>query len=365
MALIGIYSDVHISHNSSILPTYLNSDDAYTTRLKMCKESIQWAYKEFEKENVDMIVNCGDTFNSHTVSSDEISAYIDAIKNIHNLHQWKPYCDVTLLGNHDKFNDRFNSVDMLRLIDYSNLVQDYYYYDAGDCDIYCISFYESKYFVDMIHNMLSKYPRLHDKAILFMHGDINGSTLSGTKKIENHIGTDFLTKYFNVIINGHIHCHERIYNQNNRQIYNIGSLTSHSFADSNNHIPACYILNTNNNAIRLINNPHAILFKSYVINNDNDLYKIKKELEINNKVILKVKCPFDMKEDVENYIKKIPNILKYKFIFIYENIIKTDNNEILSNNLISKSIKDEFITFLNNREDLKGNIDDYIKIILR
>ena len=44
MAKIGIYSDVHISHNSSIMPTFLGEyDNKYTTRLKMCIDSMKWA----------------------------------------------------------------------------------------------------------------------------------------------------------------------------------------------------------------------------------------------------------------------------------------------------------------------------------
>lgn len=369
MALIGIYSDVHISHSSSILPTYVD-DSTYTTRLNMCKESIKWAYKEFEKRKVDVVVNCGDLYNSHTISSDELDTYISIISDIYkpnNQLSWEPNLDITIPGNHDKFNNAFNSLAMLNLTNYSQLVNEYMYFTLSNYDCYAIAFYDAKEFVDKVLEMLEQYPRKHSKAILFMHGDINGSMLSGTKRIENHIGTDFLTKYFDVVINGHIHCHELIYQQNDKRIYNIGSLTSHSFADSNNHNPACWIFDTETGIIEQVNNPHAIVFKSYVINNNDEVAVMLNDINFDNgysKVILKVKCPFDMKEQVEKVISHTSKIMKCKFVFTYNTEIKSDSktNEV-SVVSTSNDIKDDFITFLTDRTDLKGNIDEYINVI--
>lgn len=365
MALIGIYSDVHISHNSSIIPTFLN-DDLYTTRLKMCRESIKWAYKEFEKQNVDTVINCGDLFNSHTISSDELNTYVSLIKDVYSPYnsKWNPTLDYTISGNHDKFNNTFNSLDMLRLTDYSKLVNEYDYFSLDNWDCYIVSFYDTNEFVSIIHDMLIKYPRKNSKALIFMHGDINGSMLSGVKRIENHIGTDFLTNYFDVVINGHIHCHELIYKQNNKRIYNIGSLTSHSFADSNNHVPACYIFNTETEKIEQIKNPHAILFKSYEVKDNNDLEAMIKDIgKYLNKLIIKIKCPIDIKEVIEHNIANIDTILKIKFIFTYNKHANIEAINESTNVDNSMDIKDEFIMFLSSRDDLKNNLDSYISAI--
>lgn len=363
MALIGIYSDVHISHNSSIIPTYMNDTD-YTTRLKMCKDSIIWAYKEFEKRNVNLVVNCGDTFNSHTITSDELSTYVDVINKIYKPYDtWGPTLDITLLGNHDKFNDKFSSIDMIRLTNYSHLVQDYYYCFMDDIDMYFISFYNSDEFINKISEMLKKYPRLCSKSILFMHGDINGSTLSGMKKIENHISKNVLTNDFDIIINGHIHCHEMIFNQDNKQIYNIGSLTTHSFADSNNHYGACYVLDTNTGNIEKIINPYQILFRTYNISSNKDKQNLSDYINYNSNLnmILKIKCPYEYKDSLDELLSKYKNILKYKYIFTYDK--KENDDTLIINNKKSVDIKDEFITFLSNRIDLKANVEDYIKVL--
>lgn len=362
---IGIYSDTHISRTSSILPTYENESE-YTTRLNMCKNSLNWAYKEFEKRNVNLVINTGDTFNSHNISSDEMSTYVEFIKSSFNPYDaWTPELDITIIGNHDKFNDKFNSLDLLKLTDYTHLVQDYYYCDRENIDVYAISFYDANEFCNKILEMLEKYPKQHDKAILFMHGDINGSCLTGIKRIENHIPTDFLTQYFDIIFNGHIHCHELIYNKNNKKIYNIGSLTSHSFADSNNHIPACWIYDTELDELTRVDNPYAILFKTYDISTEEAIVTMKDNISKNvNFHILKLKMPYSLKEYAENIINSLSNVLKYKFIFTYNNEIideKENNKEKII--LTSNDIKDEFIEFLSQRDDLKDNLDKYISII--
>ena len=97
---IGIYSDVHISRTSSIMPLYLNENSKYTLRLQNCINSMNEMYQTFENKNVDLIINCGDTFNSHTISVDEISSYLDI--------NHKSFCkELVIVGNHDKYNNVF------------------------------------------------------------------------------------------------------------------------------------------------------------------------------------------------------------------------------------------------------------------
>lgn len=372
MAKIGIYSDVHISHNSSIMPTFLD-EGIYTTRLDMCKKSIKWMYEQFEKKKVDMVVNCGDLYNSHTVTADEIHALVHTVNEIYKPYEvigWSPTLDVTIPGNHDKFNNTFNSLEFLKFNGYTQLVDKYMYFNTNGVDIpngwdcYAVSFQDAKDFVNVISEMLDEYPRCNPKAILFMHGDINGSMLSAGKRITNHIGTDFLSEHFDLVINGHIHCHELIYNKNGKRIFNIGSLTSHSFADSNNHIPACYILDTETGEIEQISNPHAILFKSYEVSDKNDLNLMFEDItSSSNKSIIKIKCSIDLKEEIESIINSIPQIIKSKFIFTYnKNISNTLQSDSVDMNT-QGDIKDEFITFLSGRQDLKCDISDYINVI--
>lgn len=364
MAKIGIFSDVHISRSSSIMPTYLDEHNPYTTRLKMCIDSMKWSYKQFKDNNVDIIINCGDTFNSHTVSSDELSAMTNIIEEINIPLTFPNY---TLVGNHDKFNNTFNSLSWVNLLENTTVVNDYIHLAYDDCDIYCISYYESSEFTDKIQEMLTTYPRECSKAILFMHGDINGSKLSGNKSITNEIGQDKLIDNFDLIINGHIHCHDVIYNKNDKKIINIGSLTTHSFADSNNHLGKCYILDTDTFEITDIINPHQILFRAFSYDEPIKLHEELKAIKDLNSIV-KIKCNSKDKETVESILSHYDNIIKYKLVISYDkldSIPDTSNDDIVDedNNINNVNIDTQFVTFLNSRNDLKADVNKYLSLL--
>lgn len=366
MSKIGIYSDVHISRTSSILPLFGNEEDVYTYRLKCCSDSIIEAYNYFKNNNVDVVINCGDTFNANSLTSDEQTTYVNTLKNIYNSFDSEtlPFLDITLVGNHDKFNNIFNACSLLQLTTSSRLINDYFYFDRDDCDCYCISYFDSDDFINRIESMLQNYPKQHSKSILFMHGDINGSKLTGCKTIENRISRKYLTSNFDIVINGHIHCNDVIYDKDDKKVINIGSLTSHSFADSNDHVPAFYILDTEDLSIVQIKNLNVPVFKSYNIYSHHDLDNMIDELnKCNNKIILKIKCPYDFKDYINDNIKNNKNIIKIKFIITYDNKQKIES--VNSNVLIksNNSIEEQFINFLKNREDLKDNIDTYVSLI--
>lgn len=363
MAKIGIYSDVHISKTSSILPAYLNDKSVYTTRLQMCLESLKYAHRIFNSNNVDMIVNCGDTFDSHTISSEEQHAYVETLVSCENNSN----CVFkTLVGNHDRLNNIFSSIDMLELKNPGEIVTLYDYCAIDNCDLYFMSFFESSEFLDKLQEMLQIFPRQHEKAILFMHGDINGSTLNGNKKIENRISTEILANHFDMVINGHIHCHELIYKQNNTLIYNIGSLTSHSFADNEEYIPSCWILDTDAFEVIEFKNPNAILFKTMEIFDDSYISDIDDKCKTDNPVVLKIKTTNDLKDDIESCLKSISNVIKYKFIFSYKaDLIKSERLDVDTDlgDASAKPIESEFIDFLSSRDDLKDDLQIYIDSI--
>ena len=377
MAKIGIYSDVHISHNSSILPTYLkNYEDndirnEYTQRLNMCRDSMIWAYNQFAHSGVDIIVNCGDTFNSHTITSDESKTLIDTILNIYNpkdSSKFTPLLDVTLVGNHDKFNDTFNSLAPLGLTDYTILIDAKpLSYELDDCILFFIGYCNTEEFISKITELLEPYSDSDKRKILFMHGDINGSSLTGNKKIENHIPKDFLYDRFDVVFNGHIHNYEVLYNKDGKEIYNIGSLTTHSFADNNEHIGKCFVYDTESKKLFQFLNPYSILFRTYEISKETLNHLMLDLRESEYKYVLKIKTIIDLKDDIEKILKSLNNVLKYKFVFNYNNTLKDSNNtlddESKKVDINSDSIEDQFINFLSNRDDLKGNIDTYKKIV--
>ena len=381
---IGIYSDVHISRNSSIMPIYLNDNDVLTTRLRMCSDSLSFMRETFKKEKVDLIVNCGDTFNAHTVTADELSMYSQYLYNYNNEDDIE---EVTLVGNHDMYNEQFNTM----YIKFKNVIQCYnpsYKYYPGKCELGFISYEEDvekfKEKLDKIINQLC--PTKECLRVLFMHGDINGSKLFGTKRIENRISRQWLLEHFDIIINGHIHGHEIIYNsiETNKKIINIGSLTTHSFSDVDDHLGACYILDTNTGKIERFINPYQILFKSYEINTLDDinkvcgilgrLFEIDNNFKYEKNLILRLKCRYALKEIIDNEILSLPYILKSKIIYTYDKLVLNDSKEEIiedKNNddpnaidaQLNNKLANDFIYFLNSIDDLKAPLEKYINIV--
>ena len=79
MSRILIYSDLHCSYTSSILPLYSKNTNGFTTRLQMIIDTGKWISDIAEKEPVDLIVNGGDTFDSILVKAEELSAVQKAL----------------------------------------------------------------------------------------------------------------------------------------------------------------------------------------------------------------------------------------------------------------------------------------------
>lgn len=376
---IGIYSDVHISRNNGIMPLYLNkNENGYTTRLDFCRKAMGYVYQTFSKEKVDLIINCGDTFNSHTVTSDELKCFSEIYgSKMYGSESQRPK-EFIIVGNHDKFNDSFSSIDLLNCFKTFNIqvVKDYEWDSWEGVDIYLIGYFKTEEFNQKIQEMLEKYPRQHDKAILFMHGDINGSTLFGSKKITNQIDNEMLYDKFDIVVNGHIHCAEMINKKDNKLIMNIGSLTTHSFADSNNHVGSFYVYDTDTDIwVRHIN-PYQILFRYYIIENQKDLEELKDKLLMlendNLSVILKIKCKNKFKDTIEQYLDKhCANIVSCKYILMYDTESNSDENNSSTETIntqtninISGNIKNEFISFLKTSGELKHDMQDYENLIL-
>ena len=356
--LIGIYSDLHVSRNSSILPLYINDDKDYSYRLHLCQNTLKYIHKIFKQENVDLIVNCGDTFDSHTISSDVASIYLSTIESIILKDDYDIYEDI-LIGNHDMYNKRFNISCISNLSKYMNTVngQKSIFSDYCKCDIYELSYNSSKDFSNEVLKLLDKYPRKYDKAILFMHGDINGSKLNSDIKINDGISQQSLLEYFDIIINGHIHTTDILYDKNDKQIINIGSCMSHNFSDDDNHIGKFYIFDTE--CMRIIKefiNPYQVLFRTWYIFNKDSLINYLNNLETNvDGYVLKIVTNEDLQELIDNRVKKSLgdfNCLKIKYIIRYDITKKEDNSEelyVINND----NIQDDFLKFLqlNNKND--------------
>ena len=98
---VGIYTDIHCSYTSSILPLHIDNS-CYTARLKMVVDTFKWMYELFEHNNVDYIVNCGDLFDSYRLRAEEISAMAESLSYNSGIPEYH------IIGNHEVMDVRRN-----------------------------------------------------------------------------------------------------------------------------------------------------------------------------------------------------------------------------------------------------------------
>lgn len=332
-----IYSDVHISRTSSILPL-TSSVQNYTYRQNMIIETARWMSGLINDLKPDMILNLGDTFDQNTLSSYDV----DTANEFFNKFP-KRIPHFILCGNHEMLNQDYNVLklldnkDNISIIDKPETIENIMtlvpYCDYNDLDL---SQYNSKY--------------------LFLHHDIYGSKVSPTNTLDFGISQDSLSK-FDLVFNGHVHASSRFGN-----VINVGSITTHSFADSSETVPTCYLFDTITQEITEYSNICCPLFRKIPANTIEELHSSLGILDSRFNYVLHIDCAFEIKQEVEGFLKDIPNIITYK---ITTKSIKQDEqiqeNEVkIESNLdVMKSFKD----FLNTGVELRYPMNLYNEIL--
>lgn len=344
---IGIYSDLHISVTSSIMPIYCK-DSKYTTRLQMMIDTARWMYKVFEDEKVELILNGGDTMDSHTIRSEEISA----LSEFYSYSRGVP--EIHIPGNHEILDTELNfySDSILNNLDFITI------YDKPTKVNDIISVIPYMRAEDISNDMLKS---LSNK-ILLSHIDIKGSHLRPDYIMDSGVNPELLSEYFEFTVNGHLHTAEKL-DTTNGIIWNIGSITSGSFNDNNNYIPSICILDTETMNIKRVSNPCAILFRRMNIDSIENLKSKIKSLDKKYKYILRVTAPYNIREATRSILGDEKSIVTYRVV---SDMSKSHSISIAnSNDLdIKTDMKKEFIEFLNkNSESLNYPLEEYLNVI--
>lgn len=354
---LGIYSDVHACYTSSIMPNHSN-DSKYSVRLQMVIDTFKWMYEQFEKENVDLICNCGDLFDRHTVRAEELNAVSDAYKYS------KGTKEIHIVGNHEILdtNRDFYSTALLSNFPFITICDSPMKIDDT---ISVLPYMRTEDITDALLRGLSN-------KVLLSHIDIMGSHLRADYIMDTGVNCELLAEYFDMTINGHLHTAEKMDTTKN-QVWNIGSLTSSSFSDSNEYIPSICIYDTDTKKLKRINCPYAILFRRMTITSLKDLLSRLETLNnishgnqnINNgkyRYILRVNAPYDIKDKVRDIINNTDNIIASKVTVIVDDntvirTVKTDKIDTV------QDVKNEFSKFLDSVETLKYPINLYKNIL--
>jgi DNA repair exonuclease SbcCD nuclease subunit len=185
-------------------------------RFDLALNFLSWLDKTIEEQKPDLVVNLGDTFDTHAVLRSEVLN--EFMKHVYRvLDQGIPY--VYLLGNHDMYKP--NNAKYHALLSFKNKIENFYVVDEV-CNLFGMTF------VPYQHN-IANFP-LDSLPVVVAHQTFIGADYG---PIRDTIGVDpgRLTSC-EIVISGHIHTRQRLVGESTRcDILYVGSPFSQSASD--------------------------------------------------------------------------------------------------------------------------------------
>lgn len=351
---IFMYSDLHISRTSSIMPL-TSSINKYTYRQNMILELGKYLENIIDEQKPDLIINLGDTFDNHTITSYDIdiaSKFFECFRMLNIPH-------IVLVGNHEMINQDFNAIEILNNINNITVISEP---STVNTDIIL----SAKLSLQQPNVKLAFLPYCDYRDILefpegdflFSHQDIQGSCIRGDFKLPNGINQNDLSKY-KLVFNGHIHKSSIMKN-----IINVGSISTHSFSDDQENVPKCYIFDTNTLDLTTYKPTCCPLFRKVEIKkNISELYAFMDQLDKNYKYILHIICPFELKDEIKSYIEQNEFVINSRISIIGSiKEVKEENKNNTVNLSSNIDILQNFKDFL-NITDLKYPLELYADVL--
>lgn len=351
---IFMYSDLHISRTSSIMPL-TSSINKYTYRQNMILELGKYLVNIIDEQKPDLIINLGDTFDNHTITSYDIdiaSKFFECFRMFNIPH-------IVLVGNHEMINQDFNAIEILNNINNITVISEPSTVNTDIILLTKLSLQQPNVKLAFLpycdYRDILEFP---DGDFLFSHQDIQGSCIRGDFKLPNGIDQNDLSKY-KLVFNGHIHKSSIMKN-----IINVGSISTHSFSDDQENVPKCYIFDTNTLDLTTYKPTCCPLFRKVEIKkNISELYAFMDQLDKNYKYILHIICPFELKDEIKSFIEQNEFVINSRISItgsIKEVKEENKNNTInLSSNI---DILQNFKDFL-NITDLKYPLELYADVL--
>lgn len=348
---IFMYSDLHISKTSSIFPlTY--KDSKYTYRQNMIIETGKYLANLINELKPDMIINLGDTFDQHTITSYDIDVASEFFKCFRYLNI--PH--LVLVGNHEMINTDFNAIQMLSNINNITVISEPT--KTGTATLLSNDSNEQISLAFMPYREFRDITEFPDGDFLFSHLDIVGMKIRGDYEMQDGVSVDQLSKY-RLVFNGHIHKPSIKGN-----IVNVGSISTHSFADDNNSVPQCYMFDTETLDLQTFKPIICPLFRK--IDDIHTLEDLKARLEVLDKTykyIVHVTCDFEIRDDVKTFLENEDNILANRLNAKVDKVSQTTANNVENTEIQSNiDIKKVFTEFLDT-VDLRYPKELYLDVL--
>ena len=356
---IFMYSDVHICKTSSILP---HTEGIYSYRQKMIMETGKWLESIIDEHRPDLIVNLGDTFDQHTITSYDIDTAYEFFKCFRMFNI--PH--IVLVGNHEMINQEFNAVKILNNINNITVISEPCTINTNllttvrhsDADLSNVSTNEDIKLAFLPYCNFRDIRFLPEGDILFSHMDIQGSQIRENVKLEEGLTKNQLSKY-KLVFNGHIHKPSI-----SDSVINVGSITTHSFSDDENSFPTCYIYNSETNDLQQFFSTICPLFRKIEISNLETLQSYLNNLNRKYNYCINCICPFEIKDEVKRLLEIDKNIISTR-INVKMRINENKNERSLDLNIqTSMEIEKTFSEFLTSEKiDLKYPLKYYKDVI--
>lgn len=343
---IGMYTDIHCAYTSSILPIHCEGTK-YTTRLKMIIDTFKWMYSVFSAQNVEIIVNCGDLFDSHNLRSEEISAMSEALSYSRGVPEYH------VLGNHEILDKRRNFYASAMLSNYAHIT-------IVDVPLKLKNGLSFLPYMEVreVNECLS----LISNKVLFSHIDIQGSRLNQFHVLEEGVQVSSLSDIFGYVFNGHIHTYQNL----GKGVYNIGATTSYSFADDMQYDPSICIFDTDTGELTRIRNPYAIKFIKAECSAESQLAAIKSFLNsmLDRQLVLRISCESQFKYQLSELLDAYDNVVTYRIQSSSIDNSELDSEFEKSNSVnTARDVVDKFRNFINTDAELKYSREYYHKVI--
>jgi DNA repair exonuclease SbcCD nuclease subunit len=326
---IFIYSDLHISKTSSILPIHYS--DKYTYRQNMIIETGKFLADVIRAHQPDLIINLGDTFDQHTITSYDVEVASEFFKN---FDEFENIPHLVVVGNHEMINTTYNAVALLNNIPNIEVIS-----QAGTKEINGekLAFLPYCDYTDLL-----SFP---EGTYLFSHQDIQGSIIRGDFALPEGISPAELKNHYKLIFNGHIHKPSILGN-----VINAGSVSTHSFSDDEDSVPQCYLFDTQTMDLKTFKIKTCPLFRKIGISYSlNELNQFLANLDADYKYIIQCTCPHSMREDVKQILADCSIVVNSRINTVVD---KAKEN--------TADVIEEFVTLANI--DIKKSFEEFLNI---
>lgn len=358
---IFMYSDLHISKTSSILPL-TSKNHKYTYRQDMIIETGKYLANLIDELRPDMIINLGDTFDQHTITSYDV----DVASEFFKCFKYLSIPHIVLVGNHEMINADFNAIQMLSNIDNITVIT-----EPTSVDLSLISSFnpnsiktiqsaenelQSEKVALMPYRDFRDITEFPDGDFLFSHLDIVGMKIRGDYEMQDGVSVEQLSKY-KLVFNGHIHKPSI-----KGKVINVGSISTHSFSDDNDAVPQCYLFDTQTLNLNTYKPTMCPLFRKFEIQTSLDeLQEYVNGLDTKYKYVLQVSCPFDLKQEVKELLDTQTSVIASRLNVRADKTKKAEEStEVAVESNVD--VKKSFIDFL-DIADLKYPKELYLDVL--